>query len=106
MEIVGFVQCSIIKWNQKAVLELDSALNEWIDALPDFCNYAIQLKDTVLAHQSVMLHAGFYWAQIQVHKQFMSWPGQKSALTIHSLAICANAAHSCVHLLDHHQQYK
>ncbi|KIK55559.1 hypothetical protein GYMLUDRAFT_838504 [Collybiopsis luxurians FD-317 M1] len=123
MEIVGFAQRSIYsarhldpwgpttlsdaEWNQKAVLALDSALNEWIDMLPDFLKYNPQQKTTVFAHQSVMLYAKFYSARIQVHKQFMSWPGQKSAQTIHSLAICANAARSCVHLLDdYHQQYK
>ncbi|KIK55557.1 hypothetical protein GYMLUDRAFT_1017957, partial [Collybiopsis luxurians FD-317 M1] len=118
MEIVGFAQRSIVnpwgpttlsdaEWNQKAVLALDSALNEWIDVLPDFLRYNPQQKTAVFAHQSIMLYARFYLARIQVHKQFMSWPGQKSAQTIHSLAICVNAAHSCIHLLDdYHQQYE
>jgi hypothetical protein len=63
-------------------MELDSALNEWVDALPDFCNYATQpgvteadnfylvkynphQKESVFAHQSVLLYAGLYWARIQ-----------------------------------------
>ncbi|KIK55513.1 hypothetical protein GYMLUDRAFT_47729 [Collybiopsis luxurians FD-317 M1] len=123
MEIAGFAQRSIYsarrldpwgpstlsaaEWNQKAVMELDSALNEWIDALPDFLKYNPDQKDIVFVHQSVILYAGFYWTRIQVHKRFIPRLGQKSILALHSLAICANAARSCIHLLDgHHEQYK
>ncbi|KIK55569.1 hypothetical protein GYMLUDRAFT_248605 [Collybiopsis luxurians FD-317 M1] len=123
MEILGFAQHSIYsarhldpwgpttlsgaEWNQKAVLELDSAMNKWVDALPDFLKYNRHRKDTVFAHQSAMLYTVFYWVQIQVHWSFIPRPGQKSILTFPSLAICANAARSCIHLLDgHHQRYK
>ncbi|KIK55525.1 hypothetical protein GYMLUDRAFT_175464, partial [Collybiopsis luxurians FD-317 M1] len=98
----GPTTLSTAEWNQKAVMELDSALNQWIDALPDFLKYNPHRKDSIFAHQSIMLYAEFYWVRIQVHQRFMSWPGQKSMLTFPSLAICANAARSCVHLLDGH----
>ncbi|KIK55570.1 hypothetical protein GYMLUDRAFT_175457 [Collybiopsis luxurians FD-317 M1] len=123
MEIIGFAQRSIYaarrldpwgpttlsaaEWNQKAVMALDSALNKWIDALPDFLKYDPHRQESVFAHQSVMLYAGFYWAQMSVHRPFIPRPGQKSILTFPSLAICANAARACVHLLDgHHRRYK
>ncbi|KIK55551.1 hypothetical protein GYMLUDRAFT_175484, partial [Collybiopsis luxurians FD-317 M1] len=116
----GPTTLSAAEWNQKAVMELDSALNEWINALPDFHNYTIQLadafylvkynphcKDSAFAHQSAMLYAVLYWIHIQVHQPFIPRPGQKSILMFPSLAICANAARSCIHLLDgHHQQYR
>jgi hypothetical protein len=136
----GPTTLSAAEWNHKAVMELDSALNKWVDALPDFRNYAIQLvvaeiddfylvkynphqKDNVFAHQSAMLYIVFYWVQIQglfiskvynyclstclFHWPFISQPGQKSILMFPSLAICANTARSCVHLLhDHHQRSK
>ncbi|KIK59107.1 hypothetical protein GYMLUDRAFT_169950 [Collybiopsis luxurians FD-317 M1] len=122
-EIVGFAQRSIYsarrldpwgpstlsaeEWNRKAVMELDSALNEWADALPDFLKYDPHQKESVFAHQSVLLYAGLYWARTQVHKCFIPRLGQETTLIFHSLAICANAARSCVHLLHgHHQQYK
>ncbi|KIK55515.1 hypothetical protein GYMLUDRAFT_1017822 [Collybiopsis luxurians FD-317 M1] len=120
MEIVGFIQCSLYsarcldpwgpttlsstEWNQKAITELDSALNKWIDALPDLLKYNPHQKDTVFAHQSMMLYAEFYWARIQVHKHLLTRLGQKCTLAFHSLAVCANAACSCVHLLDDHHQ--
>ncbi|KIK68679.1 hypothetical protein GYMLUDRAFT_215462 [Collybiopsis luxurians FD-317 M1] len=114
-EIVGFAQRSLVnpwgpttlstaEWNQKAVVELDSALNNWVDALPDFLKYNPHQEDDVFARQSVMLYAEFYLARIQIHKRFMCWPGQKSIVTFPSLAICANAARSCVHLLNGHHQ--
>ncbi|KIK55564.1 hypothetical protein GYMLUDRAFT_1017968, partial [Collybiopsis luxurians FD-317 M1] len=103
----GPTTLSAAEWNHKAVMELDSALNKWVDALPDFLKYNPHQKDNVFAHQSAMLYIVFYWVQIQVHRPFISRPGQKSALTFPSLAICANAARSCVHLLhDHHQQHE
>ncbi|KIK55568.1 hypothetical protein GYMLUDRAFT_248604 [Collybiopsis luxurians FD-317 M1] len=111
MEIVGFAQRSITsrpmgtndsfgcRMESEGVMELDSALNKWIDALPGFLKYD--------AHQSVMLYAAFYRTQISVHRLFIPRPGQNSILTFPSLAICANAARACVHLLDgHHRRYK
>ncbi|KIK55556.1 hypothetical protein GYMLUDRAFT_1017948, partial [Collybiopsis luxurians FD-317 M1] len=119
----GPTTLSAAEWNQKAVFELDSALNKWLNALPDFLKYSPHQKENVFAHQSAMLYAVFYWVQIQglfiskvynyclstclFHWPFISQPGQKSILMFPSLAICANTACSCVHLLhDHHQRSK
>ncbi|KIK55527.1 hypothetical protein GYMLUDRAFT_47749 [Collybiopsis luxurians FD-317 M1] len=123
MEIVGFTQRSIYsarhldpwgpstlsaeEWNRKAVMELDSALNKWIHALPDFLKYDPHRKDSVFARQSTVLYAEFYWARIQVHKHFISRIDRESIPTSHPLVICANAARSCIHLIDdYHQRFK
>ncbi|KAF9078420.1 fungal-specific transcription factor domain-containing protein [Rhodocollybia butyracea] len=118
MEIVGFAQRSIYparrldpwgpthlsasEWHQRAVMEIDSALNKWLSAVPEHLKYDPHCEDSIFIHQSVMLYAGYYWARIQVHRPFI---GQKHS-AIPSLAICASSARSCIHLLTgHHRQY-
>ncbi|KAJ3990246.1 fungal-specific transcription factor domain-containing protein [Lentinula detonsa] len=82
-------------WHQRAVMEIDSLLNQWVDNIPEHVRWDPNRKDPVFRQQSVILYTTYYW--VQVHKAFIPRPGQKSILTFPSLAICANAARCCVH---------
>ncbi len=55
-------------------------------------------------NQSASLYASYYALQISVHRPFIPSPRKPSSLTFPSLAICTNAARSCIHVLD--LQYK
>lgn len=59
-----------------------------------------------MAHlmQSAMLYSGYYALQINVHRPFIPSPRKPSRLSFPSLAICTNAARSCLHVLDVHAQ--
>ncbi|THU86599.1 hypothetical protein K435DRAFT_782796 [Dendrothele bispora CBS 962.96] len=93
-----------IEWYEKAVMELDSALNQWVDSVPDHLKWENQ-KDTssVFFSQSAILHQLYYWVQIQVHRMFIPRPGQSSGvLSFPSLEICTNAARSAIRVCETH----
>ncbi|KAJ3823960.1 fungal-specific transcription factor domain-containing protein [Lentinula raphanica] len=89
-----------LQWNEKNVTELDSSLNKWIDDLPDHLRWDPTRENTEHFHQSVMLHSTYYWVQIQIHRPFIARPGEGSVLRFPSLAICANAARTCCHIME------
>ncbi|KAJ3852833.1 fungal-specific transcription factor domain-containing protein [Lentinula lateritia] len=89
-----------LQWNEKIVAELDSSLNKWIDELPQHLRWDPSREDSEHFRQSVMLYTTYYWVQIQIHRPFIARPGEDSVLSFPSLAICANAARSCCHVME------
>ncbi|KAJ4481138.1 fungal-specific transcription factor domain-containing protein [Lentinula aciculospora] len=90
-----------ISFNQKTVMELDSALNAWVSSIPDHVKWDPKQADTTLLLQSVTLYTSYYWVQIQVHKKFIPGPGQDNVLHgFPSMAICANAARTCIRIAE------
>ncbi|KAJ7701505.1 hypothetical protein B0H17DRAFT_924581 [Mycena rosella] len=78
-------------WTQTVVAELDSALNAWVDAIPEHLRWDPHMEHPVFAAQSSALYACYYHVQIHIHRIFVNYP---------SLAICANAARACSHVMD------
>lgn len=99
--LLGFVGQ---QWEQHIVAELDSALNKWIDSVPDHLRWDPNRENLVFLNQSAILYASYYQLQISVHRPFIPSPRKPSPLSFPSLAICTNAARSCTHVLD--VQYK
>ncbi|KAI0771317.1 fungal-specific transcription factor domain-containing protein [Trametes elegans] len=134
--LLGFVGQ---QWEQHIVAELDSALNKWIDSVPDHREFswfvlpappgcAVLLltspvsvrpvthascsarywtvrwdpnrQNMLFLNQSANLYAHYYQLQIAVHRPFIPSPRKPSPLSFPSLAICTNAARSCIHVLD------
>ncbi|KAE9394585.1 hypothetical protein BT96DRAFT_998390 [Gymnopus androsaceus JB14] len=83
----------------KIVMELDSALNSWVDELPEHLKWDPNRSDEILFAQTVMMHSNYYWVQIQIHKLFIR-PGPLSTGNFPSLAICTNASRAFIHMLD------
>ncbi|KAE9394584.1 hypothetical protein BT96DRAFT_1022464 [Gymnopus androsaceus JB14] len=83
----------------KIVMELDSALNGWVDELPEHLKWDPNRSDEILFAQTVMIHSNYYWVQIQIHKSFIR-PGPLSTGNFPSLAICTNASRAFIHVLD------
>ncbi|KAG7086785.1 hypothetical protein E1B28_002713 [Marasmius oreades] len=116
LDIVGFAQRTLyavrkselwsgmgvsgIDFRRKAVMELDSALNKFLDTIPNHLRWNSENPDPVFFQQSAMLYATYYWVQIQVHRPFIPRPGQESVLPFPSLTICSNAARATVNMLE------
>ncbi|KAE9405038.1 hypothetical protein BT96DRAFT_1015953 [Gymnopus androsaceus JB14] len=83
----------------KIVMELDSALNNWVDNIPEYLKWDPNRPDDILFAQTVMMHSNYYWVQIQIHKMFIR-PGLLSTENFPSLAICTNASRAYIHILD------
>ncbi|KAI9000492.1 fungal-specific transcription factor domain-containing protein [Trametes punicea] len=95
--LLGFVGQ---QWEQHIVAELDSALNKWIDSVPDHLRWDPNRENLLFLNQSATLYAHYYQLQIAVHRPFIPSPRKPSPLSFPSLAICTNAARSCTHVLD------
>ncbi|KAJ3768252.1 fungal-specific transcription factor domain-containing protein [Lentinula raphanica] len=85
--------------NAEIVIEFDSALNSWLDALPDHLKWDPHLPDDIAFAQLVMLHGNYYWVRIQTHKLFIR-SDSLSTSSFPSLAICTNAARSFAHIIQ------
>lgn len=95
--LLGFVGQ---QWEQHIVAELDSALNKWIDSVPEHLRWDPNREDMLFLNQSAFLYSHYYQLQIAVHRPFIPSPRKPSPLSFPSLAICTNAARSCTHVLD------
>lgn len=116
--LLGFVGH---EWEERIVAELDSLLNKWIDTLPDHCKslhyrhpsppslkcgrhhkvrWDPHREDLVFLNQSSVLYMKYYQLQIFIHRPFLPTSRKSSRLTLPSLAICTNAARSCIHVSD------
>ncbi|KAF7315466.1 Zn(2)-C6 fungal-type domain-containing protein [Mycena indigotica] len=113
LDILGFAQRTLYtlkrskkrgkeaeQWNQQVVAELDSAMNNWIDSLPDHLKWDPNRENFHFFQQSASLYASYYHVQIQIHRPFIPVPGRSSPLSYPSLAVCANSARSCAHVMD------
>ncbi|KAI1791322.1 fungal-specific transcription factor domain-containing protein [Ganoderma leucocontextum] len=87
------------EWEQRTVAELDSALNKWIDTVPEHLKWDPNREDDIFMNQSCTLYANYYWLQICVHRPFIQ-PGKANRLPFPSLAICTNAARSATHVME------
>lgn len=101
------------QWEQHIVTELDSALNKWVDSVPDhrmspISHHVILLsfipvrwdpnrEDLDFFRQSALLYTHYYHLQILIHRPFIRKP---SPLAFPSMAICTNAARTCSHIVD------
>ncbi|KAJ7857541.1 fungal-specific transcription factor domain-containing protein [Mycena leptocephala] len=88
--------------SQDVVAELDSALNSWLDLIPAHLRWDPNQQNQTFLNQSAALGIAYYHAQLLIHRPFIPRPGKQSASNTkyNSLAICANAARSCGHVLD------
>ncbi|KAK1222314.1 Gypsy retrotransposon integrase-like protein 1 [Marasmius sp. AFHP31] len=117
LEVIGFAQRTLysdkrksplwstmglseVEWKRKAVIELDSAMNKFMDEIPDHLRWDPNMSDPVFFQQSAMLYSTCHWVQIQIHRPFIARLGQAPILPFPSLAICTNATRKTIHILE------
>ncbi|KAF7307640.1 Fungal-trans domain-containing protein [Mycena indigotica] len=106
------------QYRQGMVSELDSALNQWADTIPQDLRWDPSQPDPVQMNQSAVLYTIYYHsngfpscygiivfdqvtAQIHLHRPFIQPKSPSlSATSFPSLAICWNAARSCGHVME------
>ncbi|KAJ7779436.1 fungal-specific transcription factor domain-containing protein [Mycena maculata] len=87
-------------WEEHLVAELDSALNKWVDEIPEHLRWDPHRADLVFFRQSVALYCGYYYVQMTTHRPFIPTIRQAAPTALPSLAICTNAARSCSHVAE------
>ena len=58
------------------------------------------MPNIAFLNQSAFLYTTYYFLQITIHRPYIPLPRKPSPLSFPSLAICTNAARSCIHVLD------
>ena len=82
------------------VVELDSALNAWADAVPDGLRWDPTRSDHKLFEQSAVLYVHYYYCQILVHRPFIEIGKHSESIGLPSLAICSNASRSICNIIE------
>ncbi|KAF7347206.1 Fungal-trans domain-containing protein [Mycena venus] len=106
MLIFGHIQRAVYPVNgqmcsENVVVQLDSALNKWVDTIPQHLKWDPHQANQIFLDQSAALYSTYYHAQILIHRPFIPAPGKESIKTnFPSLAICAAAARAIGHVLD------
>ncbi|KAF7337119.1 Fungal-trans domain-containing protein [Mycena venus] len=123
MLIFGRIQGAVYLVNgqlcsENVIAELDSLLNKWVDTIPEHLKWDPHQRNQIFLDQSAALYCAYYHStQILIHRPFIPAPGKQatskagivaldstgtysSQTRLPSLAICANAARSCGHVLD------
>ncbi|TFK44159.1 fungal-specific transcription factor domain-containing protein [Crucibulum laeve] len=85
---------------QQIISELDSAMNNWMDSVPEHLKWNPNCANELFLKQSAALYATYYHLQIFIHRPFIPSPRNPHPVTFPSLAICTNAARSCCHVLE------
>ncbi|KAF9568044.1 hypothetical protein CPC08DRAFT_702861 [Agrocybe pediades] len=85
------------EYERGLVVQLDSSMNKWKDALPTFLAWNPKIADPSFFHQSVLLHSTYHYVQIVIHQPFLN---KRSMIAYASLAQCTNASRSCIHILE------
>ncbi|KAF7288615.1 Zn(2)-C6 fungal-type domain-containing protein [Mycena indigotica] len=98
----GMLRADDDRWEEHIVAELDSALNKWVDEIPEHLRWDPQRQDHLFFKQSVALYCAYYHVQMTIHRPFipMLRRDSRTPTGLPSLAICTNAARSCAHVAD------
>ncbi|KAG8883492.1 hypothetical protein FRB97_006475 [Tulasnella sp. 331] len=89
------------EWEQHTVSELDSALNSWLDGIPDHLQWDHHMEPDFY-QQAASLRLTFYYVQTIIHRPFIQLSATSklvSPLSQSSLAICTHAARSSAGIL-------
>ncbi|KAJ7268666.1 fungal-specific transcription factor domain-containing protein [Mycena haematopus] len=85
----------------QCIMAFDSALNAWLNSVPEHLRWDPERQNILHFKQSALLHAAYYNVQILVHRPFIPAPFQASPPgAVPSLAIASNAARLLVGIFD------
>ncbi|KAJ7091553.1 fungal-specific transcription factor domain-containing protein [Mycena belliarum] len=84
-----------VEWEQRAVAELDSAMNDWLDTVPAHLRWDPNRTPDIFFKQSAVLYTTYHSIQIAIHRPYIH---QQTVLSPPSLSICTSAARSSLHI--------
>ncbi|KAK6969058.1 fungal-specific transcription factor domain-containing protein [Favolaschia claudopus] len=89
---------------ESLLVDLDSALNNWLDRVPEHLCWDPAQENQLFFDQSVALYAAYYYTQMLIHRPFIPMLRKSPSTALPSLAICTNAARSCANIVDIQRQ--
>ncbi|KAF8141076.1 fungal-specific transcription factor domain-containing protein [Mycena galopus ATCC 62051] len=86
------------EWEQRAVAELDSAMNRFLDSIPPHLRWDPEnVSHGPFFDQTATLHITYNYVLIAIHRRYIQ---RASADAAPSLSICARAARAILHTAD------
>ncbi|KAK2464353.1 hypothetical protein APHAL10511_003810 [Amanita phalloides] len=77
---------------EQVVTDLDSAMNKWLDCVPEHLRWDPNSKNMLFLQQSATLYITYYSVQMFIHRRFLASVHDLSSVPIPSQTICTNAA--------------
>ncbi|KAJ2927989.1 hypothetical protein H1R20_g9099, partial [Candolleomyces eurysporus] len=90
---------SDIEWDRITLANLDSAMNAWVDSVPQHLRWNPDRLQGPFLNQSAKLFITYYATQMLAHRQFVMCKAHQK-LAMSSLAICINAARACTRIVE------
>ncbi|KAF9793223.1 hypothetical protein BJ322DRAFT_1154669, partial [Thelephora terrestris] len=97
------------EWRERTVAQLNTAMSQWVDSLPDHLRWSPNMGNRVFATQSATLFLGYYLNQILIYRPFIpsvrsDAPAKTSSSRVRfpfpALQICLNSARTTVRILE------
>ncbi|KAJ7726977.1 hypothetical protein B0H14DRAFT_2199856, partial [Mycena olivaceomarginata] len=86
---------------EKIVKEFDSAVNRWLDCVPEHLRWDPARTNDLFFDQSAALYCNYYLTRIHIHRPFIpAIRPSEGPMTFLSLTICNNAARACIHVVE------
>ncbi|KAE9408782.1 hypothetical protein BT96DRAFT_1100133, partial [Gymnopus androsaceus JB14] len=82
---------------QQLIAQLDSFLNQWLDAVPEHLKWDPN-RTGPFFQQSAILYSNYYHMQVSSFPPFIPEPSNPSSVSFPSLTMCATAARACSHV--------
>ncbi|KAJ7496334.1 fungal-specific transcription factor domain-containing protein [Mycena galericulata] len=93
------------EWEEEIVMELDSALNTWLDSVPAHLRWDPACPNDIFLDQSATLYCSYYVLQIFIHRPLIpAMRGSSRPSSFPSLTICSNAARACISVAETQQR--
>ncbi|KAJ7812727.1 fungal-specific transcription factor domain-containing protein [Mycena olivaceomarginata] len=88
-------------WEEKVVKEFDSAVNKWLDCVPEHLRWDPARTNDLFFDQSAALYCNYYLTRILIHRPFIpAIRPSEGPMTFLSLTICNHAARACIHVVE------
>ncbi|THH02715.1 hypothetical protein EW145_g6716 [Phellinidium pouzarii] len=97
-------------WQEQIVSQLNTALDEWVESVPEHLRWAAHIENEVFANQSATIYSTYYLVLILIYRPFsqasvylpqQDVPAKPSKpFPFPADSICANAAHSAIRIID------
>ncbi|KAJ6498985.1 fungal-specific transcription factor domain-containing protein [Mycena sanguinolenta] len=89
----------------KRIIAFESALNSWLEGIPEHLRWDPARTNILHSTQSALLYAAYYNVQMLLHRPFIPAPFERPPPdALPSLAICTHAARACLRIFDTSQR--
>ncbi|KAF8910393.1 fungal-specific transcription factor domain-containing protein [Mucidula mucida] len=90
---------------EQIVSQINAALTEWVDSVPDAFKWSGQGQDDLSSNLSATLYTTYYLTQMLIYRPFIPAPmSNNSTFPFPALSICTNAARSSARIIEEQLQ--